>query len=163
MRGNFVTDRSGINNPNYKHGGKGTRLYSIWANMKTRCSNPKHMHFDRYGARGITVCDEWKNDFLKFYDWAMSHGYEDHLTIDRIDNDGNYEPSNCRWVSVKQQGLNRFSNLIVTINGVSKCLTEWCEEYGVNYKTVKDRLKRGWTYEDALSKTVQVKFGRKVN
>jgi hypothetical protein len=76
-----------------KHGLKNTRLYKIWQQMKNRCLNPKGNRFKDYGARGITVCDEWKNDFKAFYDWAMSNGYSDDLTIDRIDNDGNYEPS----------------------------------------------------------------------
>ena len=162
MRGNFTTDRSGSKNPNYKHGLKESRLFSIWTNMKSRCNNPKATHYEHYGARGITVCDEWLNDFKAFYDWAMSHGYSDELTIDRIDNDGNYEPSNCRWVTMKGQGLNKSDNCIVTLNGISKPLVFWCEEYNINYKTVRDRLKRGWSCEDALSKPVQIKFRRKV-
>lgn len=163
MRGNFITNRVGDKNPNYKHGGKGTRLFSIWANMKSRCYNQNTTHYSRYGARGITVCEEWKDDFQAFYDWAISNGYEDHLTIDRIDNDGNYEPSNCRWATVNEQSTNRSTNHVVTINGISKCLMDWCVDCGVNYKTVKDRLKRGWTYEDALFKVVQTKFRRKVH
>lgn len=162
MRGNFVTDRNGIKNPNYKHGLKNTRLFSIWAGMKNRCHNSNTPNYHGYGARGITVCDEWKNNFQAFYDWSMKNGYSDDLSIDRIDNDKGYSPDNCRWANCKQQSTNRSTNHIVTINGVSKCLAEWCEDYGINYKTVKDRLKRGWTYEDALSKAVQTKFRRKV-
>ena len=83
-RGNFITDRRNENNPNYKHGGKGTRLFSIWANMKTRCCNPRGSKFNLYGSRGITVCDEWKNDFKAFYDWSMSNGYDDDLTLTEL-------------------------------------------------------------------------------
>ena len=84
------------------HGKYKERLYSIWLNMKHRCFNSNAINFRSYGGRGITVCDEWKNDFQVFYDWAMSNGYSDNLTIDRIDNDGNYEPTNCQWITLSE-------------------------------------------------------------
>jgi hypothetical protein len=130
--------------------------------MKSRCFNPNFPSYNHYGGRGITVCDKWKDNFQAFYAWAIFHGYKDDLTIDRINNDGNYEPSNCRWITKKEQSLNKSDNHIVTFNGISKPLMTWCEDCGINYKTVRDRLKRGWSYQDALFKPVQIKHRRKV-
>ena len=76
--------------------------------MKQRCNNPNRHNYDNYGGRGIKVCDEWKNDFQAFYDWAMANGYHDDLTIDRIDNDGNYEPNNCQWITLEENARKRF-------------------------------------------------------
>lgn len=92
-----------------KHGMYDSRIYKNYQGMKARCLNPKHKHYNNYGERGITICDEWlgEDGFLNFYEWAIANGYEDNLTIDRIDNDGNYEPSNCRWADHSIQGFNR--------------------------------------------------------
>ena len=92
---------------NTKHGFGYTRIYKIWGDFKNRVLNPKNKSYNDYGGRGITICDEWKNDFKSFYDWAMSNGYSDELSIDRIDNDGNYEPSNCRWTTRTIQSRNQ--------------------------------------------------------
>lgn len=92
---------------NRRHYGKGTRLHNIWCGMKERCFNPNFERFHRYGGRGITVCDEWKTSFITFRDWALSNGYRDDLTLDRINNDGNYEPRNCRWATAKEQFKNQ--------------------------------------------------------
>ena len=98
-----------IRERNTKHGLIDTRLYSIWRDIKSRTLNPKHKAYQDYGGRGIIICDEWKNDFIPFYNWAMSNGYEENkgLSIDRIDNDGNYEPNNCRWVGGTIQARNK--------------------------------------------------------
>lgn len=92
-------NREGVNNPNYKHGKSHHRLYVIYTNMKQRCYNENVPEYHVYGGRGITVCDEWKNSFEAFYEWAIANGYSDGLTIDRKDNDGNYESSNCQWIT----------------------------------------------------------------
>ena len=104
-----------------KHGLIGTRLYSIWTNMKDRVSNIKNKAYNSYGGRGITVCEEWKNDFVSFYAWAMSNGYSDELTIDRIDNNGNYCPENCRWTtkSIQSRNKRKFKNNTSGYRGVS--------------------------------------------
>ena len=162
MRGNFTTNRNGANNPNYKDGRKNTRLYRIYGNMLTRCYNSQSPQFHNYGGRGITVCEEWRNDFKVFYEWSMQHGYDDTLTIDRIDNNKSYSPDNCRWATVREQSINRRNNHIALLHGECKTLCEWCELYNINYKTVRDRLKRGWNYEKALITPVDVRFRRKV-
>lgn len=96
-----------ISNLNKKHGQKNTRLYRIWLNMKNRCNNPNYKQFDRYGGRGIKVCDLWSDDFMEFYNWAINNGYDESLTIDRIDNDKGYFPDNCRWVTRAENNRNR--------------------------------------------------------
>ena len=136
------------------HGKRHTRLYRIWANVKTRCFNPNDPHYDRWGNRGVDMCDEWKNDFQVFYDWAMSNGYEEHLTIDRINNDGNYEPSNCRWVTVKEQNQNKRNVISLTYNGETLSAAEWTRRLGVGKNTITTRYHRGWSTEECL-------FGRK--
>ena len=135
-----------------KHGLKDSRVYRIWSCMKTRCYNKKDEHFKDYGERGIVVCDEWKDDFQAFYDWSMSHGYADNLTIDRIDVNGNYEPSNCRWVTQKEQSNNKRTTPFVTFNGVTKTLFEWSEITGIKYQTLFYRYKVGKTPAEILKK-----------
>lgn len=120
----------------------GTRLYDIWQGMKSRCYNRNDPKYYRYGGRGISICDEWKTDFVAFYDWSISNGYTDNFTIDRINNDGNYEPSNCRWTTNKEQCNNRSTNINITIGNATKTLTEWCKIFDVDYKKVHARYAR---------------------
>ncbi len=126
-----------------KHGKYHTRLRRIWQQIKDRCNNSKTKIYKYYGGRGITVCDEWKNDFQAFYDWAMTNGYSDSLTIDRINYNGNYEPSNCRWVDMTIQNRNKKNNIVVECHGNSMCLAEASEVSGINCKTLYTRYYRG--------------------
>jgi hypothetical protein len=121
-----------------------TRLYNIWHGMKLRCSNKKSKDYKNYGGRGITVCDEWINDFKVFYDWAINNGYSDDLSIDRTNVFGNYEPENCRWATNKVQFNNKRVNRYLTIDGVTKTVVEWAEEYNIGSKTLLYRLNNKW-------------------
>lgn len=139
-----------------KHGLEHTRLYGIWSDMRLRCYDEKNIAYHRYGGRGITICDEWKNDVKAFYDWATANGYNDSLTIDRIDNDGNYCPENCRWATVKEQASNRRSNILVTHNGKTQTMKKWANEVGTPCKVVWARMQKlGWSAERALTEPVK--------
>lgn len=133
-----------------KHGMSRTRLYRIWYNMNRRCSDPTVDNYPRYGGRGITVCAEWQ-DFIPFRDWAFLTGYSDELTIDRIDSDGNYEPSNCRWSTTFEQSLNKRNTIVLEYKGQRKTLIDWATELSLDHTLIRGRLRRGWSVEDALS------------
>ena len=133
-----------------KHGKTHTRIYRAWQDMKNRCYNPKTDTYRTHGARGITVCPEWLNDFQAFYGWAISNGYSDNLTLDRVDTNGNYEPSNCRWATPKEQSNNKRNNHYITYNGRKQTLQQWADETGIKQGTIGARLKRGWSIEKAL-------------
>lgn len=138
------------------HGKSNTKLFSVWSRMRERCTNENRRDFHRYGGRGITVCDEWRNDFQAFYDWAMANGYDDNLTIDRLDNDGNYCPNNCRWATQKEQANNRSTNIFITYNGNTLTVTQWAEKTGVLCDTLSKRLnKYGWSVEKALTTPIR--------
>lgn len=147
----FVRRKDSIYNPQNKtcgfcmrerHGDTGTRLYEIYQNMKARCYYEHSPHYDNYGGRGITVCKDWLNSYNKFKKWALEHGYEETLTLDRINTNGNYEPSNCRWATRKQQSRNLRNNHLVSYNGIYKPLSEWCEILGINKNSIRKRLVR---------------------
>ena len=134
------------------HGQTGTRLYESWTDMKKRCYNPKNKRFENYGGRGIEVCEEWRNDFSNFYDWANKNGYSDELTLDRIDINGNYTPDNCRWATSIQQQRNTTRNHYVTAFSETKTMAEWGEINGIRQDVIKDRLnKLHWDPEEAVS------------
>ena len=136
---------------NTVHDGAGTRLYWAWAHIKDRCNNEACKDYSLYGGRGIQVCDEWTNDFMAFRDWALANGYSEDLSIDRINVNGNYEPSNCRWATAVQQANNKRSNHRVQFNGETHTLTEWERITGIQQSTIRQRLKAGWSVERALT------------
>ena len=144
----------GEKHPNYVHGQTKTRLHKIWESMHARCEYEKHPYFSDYGGRGIKVCDEWKA-FVPFRNWAMESGYAENLTIDRKDHNGDYTPQNCRWATMKEQQNNKRSNHIVTLNGVSHTITQWAAILGIKKTTIKERLRCGWTEEQALTTPVR--------
>lgn len=130
------------------HGQAHTRLYNVWNGMRQRCSNQNNDEWHNYGGRGIRVCEEWQ-DFTAFSEWAMGNGYEPDAeygkcSIDRIDPDGNYEPSNCRWVDYVTQGNNRRGCTSVTANGKTQTIAEWSRETGLSPSTIRSRIRSGW-------------------
>lgn len=133
-------------------------LYVSWRSMRQRCLNKNNTAYHNYGGRGITICDEWLNDFVSFYEWALSNGYKKGYTIDRINNDGNYEPSNCRWITVKEQSYNRRTNRYLTVYGITKTLEEWTHIMNhKNHNALWLRLNRGWSIEDAVCTPIGMK------
>lgn len=141
--------------------GKRTRLGRIWNNMKKRCYNPRHESYKYYGAKGVVVCDEWLHDFDAFKAWAMSHGYNDALTIDRIDCDGDYTPDNCRWTTPREQAFNRSTNNYLTFDGKTMSMMEWALALGMSYKTLTRRVHHGWPVERALSTPVDKRYSHR--
>lgn len=131
---------------------KKTRLYYVWNSMKQRCLNENDCRYNSYGGRGITIYEEWKNNFGTFREWALANGYRDDLTIDRIDVNGNYEPSNCRWITNKEQQNNTRRSRLIEFNGEIHTIAEWAEIIGVSYKSLYSRIRRNWTIEKALTK-----------
>lgn len=134
------------------HGKTNTRLYGIWCRMKDRCNNPNLEHYDCYGGRGIKVCDEWQHSFESFYEWAMSSGYRNDLSIDRIDVNGDYEPSNCRWATLTEQQRNKRNTVYVMDNGIKISISEACEKYGIDKNFMWRKVKAGFTLPDIISR-----------
>lgn len=148
----------------YKNGLSNTRLRYIYDNMKSRCYNQNNKEYKYYGARNIKICSEWldkENGFENFYNWAMSNGYSEDLSIDRIDVNGNYEPSNCRWATFQEQISNRTNTIKFEYNGITKTLTEWAREYKIPIVTLRTRLTRGWTIDRALNEKPHKNFNGK--
>ncbi|TCT14563.1 hypothetical protein EDC18_10544 [Natranaerovirga pectinivora] len=128
----------------------GSRLYNIWDSMKARCLNSNSKDYHNYGQRGITIYEKWLK-FESFMEWATKNGYQEKLTLDRIDVNGNYEPSNCRWVSTKVQGNNTRVNRRVTMRGRTQTLSQWADEIGISPKALRYRIEAGWKEEDIFS------------
>lgn len=140
---------------NYRHGYKSKddaqSEYVIWNAMRSRCHNPKSPTFERYGARGIVVCDRWREDFLAFLEDMGRRPSPDH-SLDRVDNDGNYEPSNCKWSTRSEQARNRRSSRFLELDGVKKTCADWADEYRIAAGTLHNRLKLGWSVRDAITR-----------
>ncbi len=134
------------------HGCRHSKLYKIWESMKRRCKSPKCERYSCYGGRGIKYTPEW-NKFEDFHEWAISSGYVEGLSLDRIDADGNYEPTNCRWVPLKEQAYNKTTSLRFTLDGETKCLAEWAAIFNIPYARLYQRIfKLGQSFEQAIGK-----------
>ena len=150
------------------HGEGETHLYSVWTNMKTRCTNTSFNEYERYGGRGISYCKEWEK-YENFRDWAKNNGYSDEktekgrakLTIDRIDNNAGYYPENCRWATAKEQARNKSNNAKYEYHGVMYCLSELAEFSKVSKETLVSRIKKGFTVEEAVETPSKTNKGRK--
>lgn len=138
-----------------RHGMSKTRLYDEWSSMKYRCHTESSKDYPDYGERGIYVCDEWRNSFESFRDWALANGYQDDLSIDRKDNDGPYCPENCRWATIKQQAYNKRTTVYITYNGVTRTVAEWAAITGIKSRTIAARLRKGWSPERALTEPLR--------
>lgn len=134
-----------------KYSDKNNRLYRIWGNMKKRCYCKSDPKYHNYGGRSICICDEWKNSFQNFQAWALSHGYQDDLSIDRIDVNGDYTPQNCRWTNNLIQCNNKTDNVLITYMGRTQTVAEWARETGIYINTIHYRLKHGWTVDEIFS------------
>lgn len=138
-----------------RHGGSGERLYRVWGDMRNRCYDKNRKCYHSYGGRGIRVCDEWLHDYSAFRDWAMSTGYDPNAepgecTLDRIDNDGDYSPGNCRWVPMDVQRLNKQNTWRLEYKGRILTLHDAAKVAGITENTIRDRIKRGWSVERAI-------------
>lgn len=131
------------------------RLHQTHRDMLTRCNNPNNKRYALYGGRGITVCKEWRESFLAFAEWAKNNGYNNSLTLDRKDPNGNYCPENCRWATQKEQNNNRRNNRIVEYRGEKMTLHELSDQCGIDYRTLWCRIKAGWTVEDAAERPIR--------
>lgn len=145
----------------FRHGYSHTNLHNKWLKMKERCYNKNTKCYKNYGGRGIKVCNEWLNDFTEFYNWSINNGYKEGLTIDRIDVNKNYEPSNCRFVTQKEQQNNRRNNVYITYKDETKTLSQWADYYDIPYKVLWKRIKLGWKFEKAISTSIGGKNERR--
>lgn len=141
---------------NSTHHKSKSRLFPIWQSMKQRCENPKAHAYPNYGGRGIKVCEEWSKSFTAFEEWAFANGYDENApkgkcTIDRIDNDGNYEPNNCRWADSSTQQNNKRVRVELEWDGRKMSVAEWSKETGLTHSTILRRIRRGWSVGDALT------------
>lgn len=160
----------GNKNPSYKNGNycktetendddfyTKRRLYRVWNSMKQRCSNPNCVEYNNYGGRGISVCQEWKDDFNSFYSWCMKNGYDGNAvrgeyTIDRIDNNGNYEPNNCRLVTIAEQNRNKSTNVYIYYNEKKYFLKQLEDMFGISHQTLSKWKKQGMSDDEIMKR-----------
>lgn len=135
----------------FKHGRSNSKLLSIKSAMEQRCYNPNNNVYKYYGGRGITICDEWRDSSLSFLEWADNNGYEEGLSIERIDNNGPYSPENCKWIPRREQPSNTRSSRYITYKNQTKTLAQWSKEVGIKAFTLSQRLIKGWTDEETLT------------
>lgn len=138
----------------YTHGATGTRLYSIWKSMKCRCLNKNHPTFKYYGKRGITICADWIDDFSKFQEWALSHGYSEDLELDRINVNSDYSPDNCRWISHYQQTMNRRDTLFIKTGNQTEKIRDFCKRMGISINTINN-----WRHLGVLEEKLSARLG----
>lgn len=144
----------GNTNGHLKHGLYHTHLYKVWQTMKQRCTNPNYRGYQWYGAKGVKVCEDWQ-DIENFYRWAINNGYRKGLTLDRIDPASDYEPNNCRWVTMSDQQNNKTNNHLIEYNGEKRTLTEWSKILGIPRTTLSNRLNTlCWSVERAFGGAV---------
>lgn len=151
-KGGFAIKRNQYPKKDYK------RLYNIYYGMKQRCMNPRNSRYKDYGGRGITICSEWLESVDNFIEWSIENNYEDNLTIDRINVNGNYEPDNCRWITLRDQTRNTRQNVIVEYKGEKKTLVEWCEELNLSYDPIHNRIHNGWPVPMAFEKPLASEY-----
>lgn len=154
-----------LQNRNTTHGHSHERLYKVWKGMKSRCYNQHHRSYEKYGGRGITVCDEW-HDYSVFREWAYANGYDENAdyqqcSLDRIDVNGNYSPENCRWADAFTQAANTQTALRITFDGETRTIPEWAKEYGLQKDTLHYRIKSGWDIGKALTTPARPLHSRK--
>ena len=144
---------TGKTKTSFRESMRGTHIHTAYTNMLTRCYNPHYYLFQHYGGKGIKVCDDWLGDdgFINFYNWSLANGCSGNLSIDRIDNSKNYSPDNCRWVTMKEQQNNRTNNRMITVNGETHTIAEWSRINKIKYATIQNRLKYGWSEQDAVT------------
>lgn len=144
---------------NTTHGESRTRLYTCWHNMIDRTTNTKNKAYKQYGARGITVCEEWK-DYLKFKEWAIKNGYSEELTLERIDNNRGYGPDNCKWADWDTQNNNKQQSRKISYNGEIKTIDQWAKQFNINRSTLTHRLNKGWTLKKAIETPIKNGSGK---
>lgn len=135
----------------YRHGMSNTKIHWLWCRIRQRCDKIHCSDYFKYGARGISVCEEWEKSFETFMEWAMSNGYKEGVSIDRINNDGNYCPENCRFTDNKTQSNNRRGNHLITIDGITKTIQQWSDFTGVPRSLIRSKLRRNVTGKDLIN------------